>query len=123
MEHEVKHALKVYKTVKDPNIALWHKIKEIAVEIVIIVFAVTLSIWLHDRSEHSHQQEEVTQFLHGLKQDLTNDIAEMRDDEQAFIMEGKTFKYISNPTPGFQISKDSLKVYINYLYNTTTFIS
>lgn len=123
MEHEVKHALKVYKTAKDPKIPLWHKVREVAVEIVIIVFAVTLSIWLHDRSEHSHQQEDVKQFLSGLKQDLNNDIAEMKDDREAFVGAGKAFKYVCNPAPGFKLSKDSINHHINYIYNTTTFIS
>jgi len=123
MEHEVKHALKVYKTVKDPNIAWWHKFREIAVEILIIVFAVTLSIWLHDKSEHNHQQAEVNQFLRGLKQDLTSDIVEMQGDRQAFVLTGKAYKYISNPTPGFKLNKDSIKSHIDYIYNTTTFIS
>jgi hypothetical protein len=39
------------------------KIKEIAIEIFIIVFAITLSISLHSWSEKRHQQEEVKEFL------------------------------------------------------------
>jgi hypothetical protein len=45
---------------------------------MIIIFAVTISIWFHNLSEHKHQQEEVKQFLEGLKSDLTRDIKEMK---------------------------------------------
>jgi hypothetical protein len=50
------------------------KLKEVAVEIFIIVFAVTLSIWLHSWSDQRHEQKEVRDFLVGLKEDLAKDI-------------------------------------------------
>ena len=40
MEKEIKdHAVKAYKTVKDPHLKFWHKVGEIAIEVGIIVFA------------------------------------------------------------------------------------
>ncbi|MBC7525013.1 MAG: hypothetical protein H7239_11315 [Flavobacterium sp.] len=49
------------------------KLTEISIEIFIIVFAVSLSIWLHSWSEHNHQQNEVKKFLVDLKSDLIRD--------------------------------------------------
>lgn len=71
MQEEItKHSEKIYKTVKNSEHTLGEKVKEIIVEIGIIVFAVTLSIWLHSWSEHRHQQEEVSVFLGNLKNDF-----------------------------------------------------
>ncbi|HLZ87565.1 MAG TPA: hypothetical protein VKQ52_10005, partial [Puia sp.] len=54
------------------------KLREILIEIFIIVFAVTLSIYLHSWSEHRHEQKVVHEFLRGLKTDLTDDIPRIR---------------------------------------------
>jgi hypothetical protein len=119
MEHEVKHALEVYKTAKSKDLPFWKKLQEITVEIVIIVFAVSLSIWLHDRSEHKRQQAEVRQFMLGLQQDLKDDIAEMQGDKKTYIMVGSAFRYISKPLASFQLNADSINKDFPYIFNTT----
>ena len=76
MEEEVvKHTKKIFTTLTKPGHTIFEKLKEVGVEIFIIVFAVTLSIWLHSWSDHRHEQKEVGDFLKGLKEDLTKDIA------------------------------------------------
>ncbi|KUJ62175.1 hypothetical protein AR687_09130 [Flavobacteriaceae bacterium CRH] len=83
MQEEVtKHTQKIYNTMKNPKHTFTEKIKEVSIEIFIIVFAVTLSIWLHSWSEHNHQQKEVAVFLGNLKNDLQNDI-KILDEEVA----------------------------------------
>lgn len=75
MQEEVKkHTKKIYNAMKNPKHTFADKLKEVSIEILIIVFAVTLSIWLHSWSEHRHQQEEVSVFLGNLKNDLKDDI-------------------------------------------------
>ena len=74
-EELAKHTKKIYKTLTKPGHTMFEKLKDVAVEIFIIVFAVTLSIWLHSWSDHRHEQKEVGDFLKGLKEDLTKDIA------------------------------------------------
>jgi len=75
MQEEVaKHTKKIYRTLTKPGHTMIEKLKEVAVEIFIIVFAVTLSIWLHSWSDHRHEQKEVGEFLKGLKEDLAKDI-------------------------------------------------
>lgn len=70
----VKHTKKIYDTIKNHKYSAGEKIKETVIEIFIIVFAVTLSIWLHSWSDHRHEQKEVNEFLIGLKNYLNQDI-------------------------------------------------
>jgi hypothetical protein len=79
MEEELsKHTKKIYHAVKEPGHGFWEKVKEVAIEIFIIVFAVTLSIWFHNWSDHRHEQQEVQEFLSGLKSDLARDIDSLK---------------------------------------------
>lgn len=85
MQEEIsKHSKKIYKTVKNSEHTLGEKVKEIIIEIGIIVFAVTLSIWLHSWSEHRHQQEEVSVFLGNLKNDLKDDIKKLDNGKEEY---------------------------------------
>lgn len=79
-EQEIaKHTKKVVQVLGDREHGIAHKLREMALEIVTIVFAVTLSIWLHGLSEHSHQQKEVRSFLLGLKEDIKRDLNQIND--------------------------------------------
>ena len=63
MEEEVtKHTKKIYKALRIPGHSLSEKIKEISIEIFIIVFAVTLSISLHGWSDHRREQNRSLSF-------------------------------------------------------------
>ena len=85
MQEEVqKHTQRIYKAAKSKEHTLGDKVKEILIEIFIIVFAVTLSISLHSWSEHKHQQEEVKVFLENLKNDLQNDAKSIDIEKEAY---------------------------------------
>lgn len=114
----IKHTKKVYRIWNSKNIPAWHKIKEFIVEIFIIVFAVSLSIWLHDKSEHNHQQKEVEEFLTGLKQDLRNDIQEMKEDRDSYQNQSNTFRYITSVKLNEALQKDSLQKYQQWIFST-----
>ena len=82
-----KHGKNVIHLMTKKEHRVSHRIREIAIEIAIIVFAVSMSIWLHGLSEHRHQQQEVRTFLVGLKSDLKEDIdtlANMQADYRKF---------------------------------------
>src|SRR5215510_12926744 len=91
----IKHTKKIFGVWKTNN-PVWHKASELLLEIFIIVFAVTVSIYFHDRSELKHQRHETEEFLLGLKQDLKTDIEEMKQDKESFGISEKAFKYIVN---------------------------
>jgi len=114
-----KHTKKIYKTSRAKELDLWHKLQEIFVEIVIIVFAVTVSIWFHNRSEHHHQQEDVKVFLLGLQKDLKADIAEMQEDKHSYEMQNAAFTYIKRTKLGEKLNSDSVTYYSAWIYNST----
>lgn len=118
----IKHTKKAYKILSSKDNGLFHKIKDFIIEILIIVFAITISIWFHNWSEHRNQQKDVKEFLLGLKEDLQNDIKEMKADSLTFVQTAAAFKYITNVKYGQILNNDSLKKYQNYIFNTTGLI-
>ena len=114
----VKHTKKVYKIWHSPEHSKWEKIKEFFIEIFIIVFAVTLSIWLHSWSEHRHQQQEVKDFMMGLKDDLTKDVKEMNEDKNSYKKCIAAYNLVleSNITP--KIEKDSINKHSKWQTST-----
>jgi hypothetical protein len=97
-----KHGLKIYKTMSDKKHSFGEKFREIFIEIAIIVFAVTLSIYVHSWSEHRHEQKEVKEFLRGLKTDLTNDLVQLKDNRDSIAKIATLFD------TAFQHRKDHL---------------
>lgn len=100
MEDEIsKHTKKAYREMKNPEHSFWEKAKEIFIEILIIVFAVTISIWLHGWDEHHQQQKEVKEFLVDLKDDLQQDIQSITATRDSVTKKNKdyyTFIEVSN---------------------------
>ncbi|OXB00401.1 hypothetical protein B0A75_08790 [Flavobacterium oncorhynchi] len=100
MQEEVqKHTQRIYKAAKNKEHSLGDKVKEILIEIFIIVFAVTLSISLHSWSEHKHQQEEVKVFLENLKNDLQNDVKSIDIEKEAYKKSNMDYEKILALTP------------------------
>jgi len=116
----IKHTKKIYRIWGNKEHSVWHKLKEFLIEIFIIVFAITLSIWFHNWSEHNHVQKETKEFLISLKTDLEGDIKEMEDDISSYKQQQKTFEYITRLKMNEVLNKDSLSSYGNFLYNTTS---
>jgi hypothetical protein len=95
MQDEVaKHTRKIYKAMKEPGHSFWEKTKEVLIEIFIIVFAVTLSIWLHNWADHRHEQQEADEFEKGLKADLEKDISLMEDNRRDIQQVDSNFKFL-----------------------------
>lgn len=110
----VKHAVDVARSHRP-----WtHKVQEILLEIVIIVFAVSLSIWLHNWAESRKDREEERDFLVGLKQDLQADIQEMEGDKATYegVLEG--MRYFIRVGNGEPVNMDSAKKYQPILFST-----
>jgi len=108
----IKHTKKVYKIWHSKEHNLWHKLKEFLIEIFIIVFAISLSIWFHNRSEHSAEQEQVKTFLLGLKTDLQDDIDETGNLIDAYKGYDTVFTYLSKLNKDVAPNKDSLNMYL-----------
>ena len=115
----INHMKKVYKTLADEELSFWHKLKEFVVEIGIIVFAVSLSIWFHGLSEHRHQQKDVESFLLGLRSDLVNDSLSMSADKASFLRYAVAYNYISKAKMNEELSADTLLMHKDGILGTS----
>lgn len=79
-----KHGKNVIHLMTKKEHGISHRLREIAIEVAIIVFAVSMSIWLHGLSEHHHKQQEVKTFLTGLKSDLESDIGQLEGTKSSY---------------------------------------
>ena len=95
----IKHGKNIIRLAGSKEHKLGHKLREIAIEFFTIVFAVTLSIWLHGLSEHRHQQQEAKAFLIGLRTDLKNDIASIAELKTSYRGFNANFTYLAALDP------------------------
>ena len=85
-EHEIiKHTKKVYTIFKSSDMGLKSKIIDILTEVLIIVFAVSVSIWLSNWSETRHERQEEKEFLLGYKKDLQSIIINMTSSKEFYM--------------------------------------
>lgn len=117
----IKHTKRIFGIWKTQNTFL-HKLSEFVGEILIIVFAITLSIYVHDLSELRHQRHEAKEFLLGLKQDLKTDIEEMNSDKESYQKSGTIFRYIVRRKMNEPLNVDTMRKYNNWIFNTTGLI-
>ena len=97
MQDEIrKHSKKAVGVFRDSDHSFFSKIKEIIIEILIIAFAVSFSIWLHAWSEHRHNQKEVKEFMIDLKSDLNKDIESLEEGKKIYSNTMEAFTYLTN---------------------------
>ena len=106
-----KHAKKAYNIFRTPAKHWKQKFNEIALEIIIIIFAVTVSIWLHNWSEKVKDRHEEKEFLRSLYNDLRDDRAEMIADRKGFNEVLQGIHYFERVGAGLNLNRDSLKAY------------
>jgi hypothetical protein len=85
--------------------------QEIIGEILIIVFAVSISIWFHNWSESWKDREEEKAFLAGLKADLQADMKEMVGDRASYAQGLRGVAYFEKVGAGMPLNLDSLGHY------------
>jgi len=123
MEHEITgHSLKAYKIWKNPHMTPWKKVREIAVEVLIIVFAVSLAAFLERRREVSNEQHQVKEFLLGLRTDLKSDITEMQEDLKAYQRSNILFSYLEGVKGTDKPMSDSVQKYERGLWSMSELI-
>ncbi|TSD65841.1 hypothetical protein FFF34_000115 [Inquilinus sp. KBS0705] len=72
-EKVIKHAGKAVHIIKNKEKNWLGKAKELAEEIAIIVFAVTITLALHNWNDERHEHKMEKEFLEGIKDDLKRD--------------------------------------------------
>lgn len=95
----IKHGKNIIRLAGSKEHSVKHKLREIAIEFFTIVFAVSLSIWLHGLSEHHHQQQEAKAFLIGLRTDLKNDIDSIQELKRSYTAFNANFTYLAALDP------------------------
>jgi len=118
----IKHTKRIFGIWKTQN-NFFHKLSEFIGEILIIVFAITLSIYVHDRSQLRHQRHEAKEFLLGLRQDLKADIVEMNSDKSSYEKSGIIFRYIVSRKFKEPLNPDTVQKYSNWIFNTTGLVA
>lgn len=116
-EHSVlKHASRAFKLIRNSETPWRKKIGGIVMEILIIVFAVSLTLYLEKWQEHKSEERQKREFLRGLLADLSGDLKEMKFDSSSYHTCLNAYRYFLRPTP---YTYDSMSVYSWTLYNTT----
>lgn len=114
-----KHTKAAFKAWRDPEKDWKHKLKDILLEILIIVFAVTLSIWLHNWSEDAKDHNSEKEFLIGLKGDIQADLVEMKNDRDGLNKMIEGVHYFEKVGSGMELSNDSLKKHVWIFFSQT----
>jgi hypothetical protein len=117
----VKHVEAAYQALQKPNTNWLHKLKEVLIEIGIIVFAVSLSIWFHNWSDSLHERHEEKEFLTGMKTDIQADLANARGDSSFYATQLYRLKYFQRVAIGQPLSPDSIKTYQSVFFSNTNF--
>jgi hypothetical protein len=99
---------------ENKKVSFWQKLKDFVLEIAIIVFAISLSIWLHNWSEHKNEQKTVKIFLLGLKSDIQADIAETKELIQTNQQYKLLYSYLSTLNNEKNPNRDTLKLALSY---------
>ena len=115
----IKHAKKAYTVFQSSSMGIKDKLKDIFIEIVIIVFAVSISIWFHNWSESIHDRGEEKEFLMGLKQDLQADIDNMKGSRDFYTATLHGIRYFLNSSKDGSLQKDSIMKYSDVFFSST----
>jgi hypothetical protein len=116
----VKHVEAAYKAAKDPEKNWLHKLKEILIEIFIIVFAVTLSIWFHNWSDSLHERKEEREFLVGLQKDIHDDLESAKSSRVFYARQLYKLRYFLRVGAGEPLNADSMLTYQDVFFSNTT---
>lgn len=118
----VKHTRNLVQIVK--NKGHWkHKAADIGLEILIIVFAITLSLIVERWREGQQERKLEHNFLTNLKGDLKGDLQQLKQDSFSYTRMRKVFKaYRSIYENGAVLNADSANKWVGFLYNTVDFV-
>lgn len=76
-EKIIDHTEKAIKAVLSKERKWYEKLKEFLFEILIIVIAVSLTLWLHNLNDRRHEDKQERDFLVGIREDLKRDTSSL----------------------------------------------
>jgi len=114
-----KHAKKALTIMQNHQDDWKHKLKDITIEVLIIVFAVSISIWFHNLSDRSQEHKEEKQFLEGFRNDLKDDIDNIKSSREFYVHTLRGMQYFSKVGSGDSLKKDSMIKYGSIFFSST----
>jgi hypothetical protein len=83
-EKIIQHSAKALHTLQQKDQGWVKKLKEFFVDILIIVFAVSITLVLHNWNDERHEHRMEREFLAGIKSDLDSAAADINDNIKGF---------------------------------------
>jgi hypothetical protein len=117
----LKHARNVFSIIKGKTLKSKHKIAEIGIEIAIIVFAISLSLYLERWREEKDDHHTETRFLEGLRADLGTDLKELQLSSARCNAMKQAAGYFLRPAAKINWSADSINHYAYALFHNVYF--
>ena|ERR1700744_83036 len=97
MEHEIAdHAKKAFKAMHNHEKTFWEKFKEVAFEVLIIVFAVSFAAFIERTREYYKEKAEAKEFVLGLKKDLNSEISILKEAKFDMDTVQKSYTFLMN---------------------------
>ncbi len=107
----VKQSSRIVGLLNDNDQKLKHKIGEIFIEIIIIVFAITLSLFLERWRQNVEDHNLEKTFLQGLKIDLANDVDQLKASSAKWMEMDNAVHYFIRPENQINWQQDSINFY------------
>lgn len=122
MEEEqiIKHTKAIVRLSTDRKRKWGSRLKELVTEILIIAFAVSISIAFHNWSESWKDRGEEREFYTGLKKDLLADVKEMTNDRRSYAKFLRGVNYFEKVGSGAPLDNDSLTYYQTIFFSNVT---
>lgn len=92
-EKIIQHSTKALHALQDKRNGWGKKLKEFFLEIFIIVFAVSITLLLHNWNDARHERRLAREFLEGIKSDLDSGAVDLREAVAGFQL---NYDYYSN---------------------------
>jgi len=119
-EHEIiMHAKKAFAIFRSSGMELKNKLSGILMEIIIIVFAISISIWLHNWSERTLDRKEEMEFLAGFRKDIQTDIENITKSREFYKNTLQGLKYFLKAGNEGSVNKDSIARYSWIFFSST----
>lgn len=122
-ENEIaKHTKAVYSILTEPHRGWKHKLTDVLTEVIVIVFAVSVSIWFHNWSEERRDRKEAREFLTGLREDIKGDEEHLKSSERFYENALRGLTYFSKAAGGTAVNSESSRAYTSDIFLSSTYL-
>src|SRR6201995_1424926 len=83
-EKVIQHSKNAIHAISNKEKSWTERIKEFLYEIIIIVIAVSITLWMHNWNDEKHDHKTEMEFLKGIKEDLNEEAQKLDDNVKGF---------------------------------------